>query len=181
LKAKLNRYRRDMRKKRVPAKTAMQKDLQIDRILDLMEASDRRNAEYLQQITSNIATITNTIQDGFLLLEHFMLQQPSMPPHMAYPQGNSEYTQMQAPPPPSPGQQQVHTNPATPTPTGQTHVVPFKLECGGEEVSTADNQYGMKREEEPPSIEIKVEPLGEEEGYNPVGQVMPFLFSPTLE
>ncbi|KAG7271708.1 hypothetical protein CRUP_001292 [Coryphaenoides rupestris] len=172
--AKLNRYRRDMRKKRVPAKTATQKDLQIDRILDLMEASDRRNAEYLQQITSNVATITNAIQEGLSLLDYFMLQQPSMPPHFAYPQGSSEYTHMQAPLPPSPGLQQAHTHPGTPTPTptSQTHVVPFE---GGEEVSTADNQYGMKREEEerqepPMGIEIKEEPLGEEEGYNPVGQ-----------
>ncbi|KAG7271715.1 hypothetical protein CRUP_001299, partial [Coryphaenoides rupestris] len=166
------------RKTRVPAKTATQKDLQIDRILDLMEASDRRNAEYLQQITSNVATITNTIRDGFSLLKDFMLQQPShMPPHVAYPQGSSESTQMQAPLPPSPGLQQAHTHPGTPTPTptSQTHDVPFKPECGGEEVSTVDNQCGMKEEEEPQEpppmvIEIKVEPMGEEEGYNPVGQ-----------
>lgn len=49
-----------------------------------MEESSRRNADNMQQINTNIANITGTIQDGFALMRELLVQ-----PHNAHPHSSS--------------------------------------------------------------------------------------------
>lgn len=78
-KVKLNGHRQNRPKRNVPADLAVQEDIEIKkRMLELMEESNRHNADNIQQINTNIAKITSTIQEGFSLMRMLLLQ-----PHTA--------------------------------------------------------------------------------------------------
>lgn len=97
-KAKLNSHRGDRLKRKLPADQALQKELQLKRqMVELMEESARLSAENMQQINTNIANITATIQEGFSLMRT-LLHRPQIPPpysssggyghFQGYPSGN---------------------------------------------------------------------------------------------
>lgn len=72
------------------------------RMLELMEESSRRSAAHLQQINTNIANITHTIQEGFSLMRMLLLQ-----PHPSAPHGGSGGSgRFPGPPPPQDAPQQ---------------------------------------------------------------------------
>ncbi|XP_028826763.1 uncharacterized protein LOC114785144 [Denticeps clupeoides] len=80
LRAKLNRG--EKRRRNLPADPAVLEDLKIKkRMLDIMEQSERRACENLQQINLNVANITNTIQESLALMRDFLrLQQQNTAP-----------------------------------------------------------------------------------------------------
>ncbi|XP_038123785.1 uncharacterized protein LOC119771735 [Cyprinodon tularosa] len=110
LQAKLNSHRGDRLKRRTPTETA-EEDIQIKRrMLELMEQTSRRNQENIQQINTNIANITNTIQDGFSLLRELLLQ----PPPARHYNTNTAYGHFQ-------GHQQSHLYPNPPSNSTVSH------------------------------------------------------------
>ncbi|KAK0150076.1 hypothetical protein N1851_009216 [Merluccius polli] len=99
-KARLYGHRGDRLKRNAPAEALSQEELQIKRMLEIMESSERRNSENMQMVNSNIAAITDTIKDGFALLRTMLLQQPQMPAPVTQlhgQDGSSMYTHMQGP------------------------------------------------------------------------------------
>ncbi|KAI7800514.1 uncharacterized protein LOC130564420 [Triplophysa rosa] len=74
LRAKVNSHRGDRPKRKILTDPAVE-DLQIKRrMLELMEDSARRNSDNMQQINTNIANLTSTIQDGFSLMRELLSQ-----------------------------------------------------------------------------------------------------------
>nr|XP_057905913.1 THAP domain-containing protein 6-like [Doryrhamphus excisus] len=87
----------DRLKRTTPMEAAIQEDLQLKRrMIDLMEESERRNNENMQQLNSNIAAITDTIKDSLQLIRTMMLQGQTAAPSQ---DGASMYDHMQAPEP----------------------------------------------------------------------------------
>ncbi|XP_047237960.1 tripartite motif-containing protein 15-like [Girardinichthys multiradiatus] len=79
LQTKLRNQRQDRLKKRLNSDPALQEDLQIKRrMMDLLEESERRNAERLNKITETMENMTNCIKEGFSLLAP-MMTQPQQP------------------------------------------------------------------------------------------------------
>ncbi|XP_051233827.1 uncharacterized protein LOC127350831 [Dicentrarchus labrax] len=79
LRARLNNHRGDRLKRKLTGDQVALEDLQIKwRMLELMEESSKRNMDCIQQINTNIANITNSIQEGFSLMRGLMLQ-PAYP------------------------------------------------------------------------------------------------------
>ncbi|KAA0701669.1 hypothetical protein E1301_Tti018523 [Triplophysa tibetana] len=77
LRVKLNSHRGDRPKRKILTDPA-EEDLQIKRrMLELMEDSVRRNSDNMQQINTNIANLTSTIQDGFSLMRELLSQRHS--------------------------------------------------------------------------------------------------------
>ncbi|XP_060754934.1 uncharacterized protein LOC132866265 [Neoarius graeffei] len=81
LQAKLDSHRGDRLKRKAPADAAVQEDLQIKRrMLQLMEESEKRASENLERVNNNIELLTNTIKNGFELLQTLVLQQQPQAP-----------------------------------------------------------------------------------------------------
>ncbi|XP_033945129.1 uncharacterized protein [Pseudochaenichthys georgianus] len=73
LQPKLNSHRSDRLKRTLPADLAVQEDIQIKRrMLGTMEQTSSRNADNMQQINANFASITSTIQESFSVMRELM-------------------------------------------------------------------------------------------------------------
>ncbi|XP_034055928.1 uncharacterized protein LOC117535528 isoform X2 [Gymnodraco acuticeps] len=73
LQPKLNSHRSDRLKRTLPADHAVQEDIQIKRrMLGTMEQTSSRNADNMQQINANFASITSTIQESFSMMRELM-------------------------------------------------------------------------------------------------------------
>ncbi|KAJ4932261.1 hypothetical protein JOQ06_010686 [Pogonophryne albipinna] len=73
LQPKLNSHRSDRLKRTLPADHAVQEDIQIKRrMLGTMEQTSSRNADNMQQINANFASITSTIQESFSVMRELM-------------------------------------------------------------------------------------------------------------
>ncbi|KAK1878136.1 Nuclear body protein SP140-like protein [Dissostichus eleginoides] len=77
LQPKLNSHRSDRLKRTFPADYAVQEDIQIKRrMMGTMEQTSSRNADNMQQINANFASITSTIQESFSLMRELMQAHP---------------------------------------------------------------------------------------------------------
>ncbi|KAF3846692.1 hypothetical protein F7725_003770, partial [Dissostichus mawsoni] len=77
LQPKLNSHRSDRVKRTFPADYAVQEDIQIKRrMMGTMEQTSSRNADNMQQINANFASITSTIQESFSLMRELMHAHP---------------------------------------------------------------------------------------------------------
>ncbi|XP_060754292.1 uncharacterized protein LOC132865807 [Neoarius graeffei] len=100
LQARLNNHRGGRLKRRLTGDQAALEDLQIKRkMLELMEQSSKRNADVMQKINTNIANITNSIQENFSLVREGMLQ-PAYP-HSSSGFGQHQHTLMRMAPHPA--------------------------------------------------------------------------------
>ena len=89
---KLKNYKQEKMKRKLPVDTQLlgcaQEELQIKkRLVEQMDKMDKKYAENMERMSSNMEKLTESISDGFALLKQMMMyQQP--PPGMYHPQSS---------------------------------------------------------------------------------------------